>query len=230
MSKIIDLTGKRFGRLTVVSETLVSPNGYNVALRWKCVCDCGKTTITRGDSLKGGVTKSCGCYHRGVMAKRKRNRIGQRYGVLTVLSEDQNRSKSGQIQWRCICDCGRLRIVVGAYLKKISASPCQCKPRRALALRPSLCGQRFGYLSVLSENPERTKRGNVQWDCVCDCGNRVVAHTSHLRGGSIKSCGCYKTALNMTKHSILTPADLPIELVKTKIAERRVVKFLESFN
>lgn len=57
-----DLSGKRFGYLTVEesSDDYISPQGYHYPT-WKCVCDCGRTVVVRGDSLKNGHTKSCGC-------------------------------------------------------------------------------------------------------------------------------------------------------------------------
>lgn len=59
MPKIIDLTGQRFGRLTVVgiAERL---NGQRV--KWICRCDCGNNAIVSGTHLKSGHTISCGCY------------------------------------------------------------------------------------------------------------------------------------------------------------------------
>lgn len=57
MKTATDLTGQRFGKLTVLERM---PNvGKNVM--WRCRCDCGKHSTTRGDSLRKGVTKSCGC-------------------------------------------------------------------------------------------------------------------------------------------------------------------------
>ena len=58
MSNLIDLTGQRFGRLTVVSRV---ESKYSNA-RWLCICDCGKTTTALGTTLRRGEVKSCGCY------------------------------------------------------------------------------------------------------------------------------------------------------------------------
>ncbi len=58
MRIIIDLTGKRFGRLTVLEMAVRDRNNF---IRWKCRCDCGKVTITYGTSLRGNKTQSCGC-------------------------------------------------------------------------------------------------------------------------------------------------------------------------
>lgn len=56
-----DLTGKRFGRLTVLSETDERRNGSVV---WLCKCDCGSYAKARADHLKRGGVVSCGCYSR----------------------------------------------------------------------------------------------------------------------------------------------------------------------
>lgn len=58
MSKVDDVTGKRFGRL-VVSER---SGTYKARATWLCQCDCGKTTIVTGHDLRSGETTSCGCY------------------------------------------------------------------------------------------------------------------------------------------------------------------------
>lgn len=58
MSKLIDLTGKKFGKLTVISKAESDKYG---ATRWLCECDCGNKKIVRGNGLKRGYVKSCGC-------------------------------------------------------------------------------------------------------------------------------------------------------------------------
>lgn len=61
-TSLIDLTGERFGRLTVVkrAESRILSNGKHVT-RWLCKCDCGNETIVASSSLVTGLTKSCGC-------------------------------------------------------------------------------------------------------------------------------------------------------------------------
>lgn len=62
MGKIIDLTGQRFGRLTVV-ERAKNRNRSKDAY-WLCCCDCGQETVVCGKSLRVELTKSCGCLNR----------------------------------------------------------------------------------------------------------------------------------------------------------------------
>lgn len=63
----MDLTGKRFGRLKVIS--LVSRTKTNL-VRWKCKCDCGSTKLAYQNNLMSGQCKSCGCLRRDVTIKR----------------------------------------------------------------------------------------------------------------------------------------------------------------
>lgn len=58
MSRVKDLTGQRFGKLTVVSR---AANGVYERSRWNCVCDCEGTTTSYAADLKRGHSTSCGC-------------------------------------------------------------------------------------------------------------------------------------------------------------------------
>lgn len=58
-TRLIDLTGKRFGRLIVVRR---GENHKQGQARWICLCDCGNETLSSGRHLRNGNTKSCGCY------------------------------------------------------------------------------------------------------------------------------------------------------------------------
>ena len=58
MCKMIDLTGKRFGRLWVISK--YGHTAYR-RITWLCSCDCGNECVVSGDSLKSGRSRSCGC-------------------------------------------------------------------------------------------------------------------------------------------------------------------------
>lgn len=53
-----DLTGQKFGRLTVMERS--GKNKFNYAT-WRCKCECGKEIVVPGNALRNGNTKSCGC-------------------------------------------------------------------------------------------------------------------------------------------------------------------------
>ena len=62
MGKLIDLAGKRFGRLIVVErvENYRQPSGQTKT-QWKCKCDCGNEIVVIGNNLVKGASASCGC-------------------------------------------------------------------------------------------------------------------------------------------------------------------------
>lgn len=64
MGKFKDLTGQRFGYLTVVKrvEDYVEPSSGRHRAKWLCECDCGnETTVLDCNLTKKNGTKSCGC-------------------------------------------------------------------------------------------------------------------------------------------------------------------------
>ena len=60
-----DLTGQKFGRLTVLRQApdKIKPSGAHSKM-WECKCDCGNIKIISRSSLVSGDTVSCGCYHK----------------------------------------------------------------------------------------------------------------------------------------------------------------------
>ena len=60
MAAIKDLTGQRFGRLTVLELAGIK----NENALWRCKCDCGNVCDVRGGALTSGKTQSCGCLKR----------------------------------------------------------------------------------------------------------------------------------------------------------------------
>lgn len=71
----LDLSGKRFGKLTVIEEAqpYISPCGQKHT-RWLCKCDCGNSIVATVSNLRGGHYVSCGCY-RNENARRMGNTI-----------------------------------------------------------------------------------------------------------------------------------------------------------
>lgn len=61
MSRANDLTGLKFGRLTVIERTGILKNG---SCLWRCQCECGQTKTATTAHLKGGFVQSCGCLKR----------------------------------------------------------------------------------------------------------------------------------------------------------------------
>jgi hypothetical protein len=62
--RFIDLTGQRFGRLTVIDRAPKQSQLASRSARWNCSCECGNAHVTDATSLRSGNTQSCGCWNR----------------------------------------------------------------------------------------------------------------------------------------------------------------------
>lgn len=98
-----DLTGRRYGRLTVCREIKQAEKSRRHY--WLCRCDCGNEKVVEESHLKTGHTKSCGCYRRELLMKRWVDLTGSKFGRLTVLSKVK-RAENTDEYWECLCSCG----------------------------------------------------------------------------------------------------------------------------
>lgn len=80
MSKFIDLSGNKYGRLTVVRR--IGEKGIHPS--FLCICDCGNEFIARADKLRDGRALSCGCMHQEQLKRSKSNTIVAGGGVFTT--------------------------------------------------------------------------------------------------------------------------------------------------
>lgn len=55
-----------------------------------------------------------------------------------------------------------------------------------------IIGHKFGKLTVLNISETRGNRGQIRYDCICDCGNTHTVSGESIRSGKSKSCGCNK--------------------------------------
>ena len=62
MGKFIDLTGQKFGKLTVLEKTNKRQDGGSIV--WKCKCDCGNIVEISSKRLRNNINVSCGCYQK----------------------------------------------------------------------------------------------------------------------------------------------------------------------
>lgn len=84
ISKLIDLTGKKFGRLTVLYK--VGSIRYNKCTKtvWHCICDCTNEIDVVGELLRTGKTKSCGCLKKEIAYNTgKNNKKENKYDLAT---------------------------------------------------------------------------------------------------------------------------------------------------
>lgn len=190
-SNVIDLTGKRFGKLTVIKRDMTKTGG---AAYWICKCDCGNTCSKRRDYFTNtkGIC-SCGCEK----PKRKidtSSLIGKRFGRLVVISRDETKpiGHGKPSYWICKCDCGNTCSILYNSLISGSTKSCGCL-RSALVSKNNtkdITNQRFGKV-VAKERTNKKLRGCYLWRCECDCGNtEYYCNTTDLLSGKVNSCGC----------------------------------------
>lgn len=202
MAKALDLTGQRFGKLTVINR---AKNGKNGNARWNCVCDCGKTVIVPSYNLRSGKTQSCGCIRKGILLH---DLSGQRFGKLVAVKRaDDHIAPNGdrKTMWLCKCDCGKECIIGASDLKSGHTKSCGCGKLEICSETHTkdIAGERFGRLVVIKRVGE-SKRG-VVWECQCDCGNKKIANGADLRSGRTRSCGCLEKEVRVkihTKHGL----------------------------
>lgn len=186
MSRLIDLTGIRFGKWTVLEKSAIK----KAVTHWKCECECGVVKDISGSNLNGGKTRSCGCDKANLQSKRLTKDIaGNVYSKLLVVSKS-GKDKHGKILWNCVCDCGNEVVVTGSGLKSGDTKSCGCL---GMAKIKEIAGQRFGrYVAI--EFVEFRKSIDF-WLCKCDCGIEKVVSSKALISDVTKSCGCYNREL-----------------------------------
>lgn len=84
-----DLTGQKFGRLTVLYDS-EDRDGVSRRVIWLCKCDCGNLKRVKGNDLKTGNTKSCGCLNRE-MSRKRMFKHGDRYTRLYQIWTEMKR-------------------------------------------------------------------------------------------------------------------------------------------
>ena len=138
--RIKDLTGQRFGKLTVLSYVDGSSGNHKSAV-WLTRCDCGNTKEIKSYSLTKGSTQSCGCI-------RKWDLTGRKYGRLTVKEHigSVNRNGRNHRQWLAVCDCGKEKIVITNAITKGHTKSCGCLHREMASIAAKAELEPYGYL------------------------------------------------------------------------------------
>ena len=162
----IDLTGQRFGRLTVLEKVNYNDTPQRCEAKWRCKCDCGNIIEVRGTSLRKGATKSCGCLHNELTSNQFRiDEIGNTYGLLTVIKYAGSTPKQDAL-WLCKCQCGNTKIVAGRDLRNGHTSSCGCLISKGESLIASyLQNHNIKYKSQYTDSSLRIKsNGQYKFD------------------------------------------------------------------
>lgn len=119
----IDMTNKKFGKLTVIERAGSTSGGI---AKWLCQCECGNKTIVLGSHLRNGHTTSCGCVQKEKASQLNIKDItNNRYGKLTAIKR-LNKKQGTNYIWLCQCDCGNTCEVDVNSLSQGKINSCGC--------------------------------------------------------------------------------------------------------
>lgn len=120
----VDLTGMRFGQLTVLEKTnKPESKKYIRATFWLCQCECGKTTVASKPDLCNGNVVSCGCVGRKRLefGRNTENQKKAKDAYRSRMKEPEFRENMGYINNTYI---GSLKFSVSGKLRSNNTSGC----------------------------------------------------------------------------------------------------------
>ena len=118
--------------------------------------------------------------------------IGTKWNSLTVVGFLHN-EKDGIWEWECSCDCGKVTKAIPSLVRKGRVKTCgHCEPANN---DNYWIGKKINRLTIVGFT-KKENRDEVFWECVCECGNRVVAMPCLIKSGHTSSCGCYMKEKN----------------------------------
>jgi hypothetical protein len=123
MTKTKDLTGQRFGRLTVVERT--NKRNKSGKILYRCKCECGGEKLVSATNLLNGGTRSCGCLNVEAHQRTQKDLSGQRFGNLIAIKPTAARRQK-KVIWECLCDCGKTVFVSCTDLLTGNTRSCGC--------------------------------------------------------------------------------------------------------
>lgn len=169
-SNIIDLSGKIYGKLKVISFDHVEKR---YGAYWLCECECGNSIIVRSNDLRTGNTKSCGCDKiNSRFGRRSIDITGKTFNRLTAIRIVGTNNKHQNL-WECKCVCGNTVIATASHLINNVVKSCGCLHSRdhviKLVSRNPLYRR---YMSMLSRcynpNDNSYKRCGARGIYVCE--------------------------------------------------------------
>ena len=118
-----DLTGKKFGELTVIRKV---ENTKHNSTQWLCKCSCGSDYVVQGSLLVTGRRTHCGCKtDRG----RPADITGKKFNRLTALYISKRNDPKDGVIWHCRCDCGNEVDVPYNSLVFCNQKSCGCQKK-----------------------------------------------------------------------------------------------------
>ena len=187
-----DLTGKKFGKLTVV-EMLYNFNGTKTT-KCRCTCDCGKENVIRiAYELKQATDSSCGCGKKAYVRKSRGKEIdGQKFGRLTVLETLWNEPP---VKVKCKCECGTIGVYNKVDVMTGHTKSCGCYARERTGETNFInhAGKVSDYGVKIIEPAFKNEKKQWVWNCQCGfCGRVFQMLPARVLNNHVRSCGCLR--------------------------------------
>ena len=161
MSRREDLTGHKFGRLTVIEFYVSNKYGQSI---WTCECEFGNISHVGRNELKSGCTVSCGCFRRERIVETKTTHGMSQSEIYAEYKNMKNRCYNEQAHnykyygGRGIKICDRWRDDIHAFFDDVSILP---------------NFREEGYSLDRIDNDVDYEPGNVRWATIKEqCNNR----------------------------------------------------------
>ena len=189
MGKRIDLTGQKFGKLTVIEMIYGSGDKKTYC---RCKCDCGNEVIREQYGLKRTKMPSCGCARKEIMREACGTDInGKKFNRLTVIETlwDEN-----PVKVRCKCDCGKEHVARKTDVVYGNIKSCGCLRSDIISKVNYIdhSGEISDYgVKIIKPSDQKNKHNQQLWECVCPlCGNTFLELPARVLNGHTTSCGC----------------------------------------
>ena len=204
MGKRLDITGKKFNKLTAIGPT--NRRAKNGAVIWLFQCDCGEQTYRPATDVVSESIKSCEkCCKQNCFGGNRYTStvsiqsVGEKSGMLSIVDVDFGDGSAQSVSYMCKCDCGNPKLVKIShkrFLNKKQLHSCGCQKadisksngKKAIHHR-DITGMRVGMLTAIKCLEDEMK-STAKWLFLCDCGKEHEMQANDFERGRAYSCGC----------------------------------------
>jgi hypothetical protein len=197
--RLIDLTGQRFGRWTALRYA-----PHEKTPQWLCRCDCGTERTVLPANLKSGKSQSCGCF-RIKVKKWRGDLIGRKFGRFLVLEFSHSNPRK-HAYFKCVCDCGKEKIVRGSHLGRTIFS-CGCWARDQIIKNRTT----HGHTKNLNGKGYNSPTYRSWHSMMMRCNNPNSTGFSYWGGRGITVCERWKTFINFLADMGERPAGMSLD-------------------
>lgn len=188
--KKLDLTGQKYGKLTVLgpgNPKLIGKKHPKNRGTWLCRCDCGKEIEVLRCNLKR-QTRSCGCLIQETIKYNFVDLTSQKIEKLTVIKMSDKKTKTRGVLWECLCECGKTILLPSNSL--ISRNTTSCGDIKIHPRNIGFCGEiPISHIHAIKNNAIKRRlefcvSGEYLWELFikqdrrCTISNRLLTFTS----------------------------------------------------